>query len=96
VTELVLRPLAEADLDSIWEYTFANWGAAQARRYLGELREVFDEIARGLRTGRQLEGKHAGILRYRMRSHLIIYRKTERLTEVVRVLHQSMDIERHL
>ncbi|WP_323122551.1 type II toxin-antitoxin system RelE/ParE family toxin, partial [Burkholderia alba] len=32
-----LTPLAEADLEDIWTYTFEQWSLEQAERYVGDL-----------------------------------------------------------
>jgi toxin ParE1/3/4 len=34
-----LSPLAQADLDDIWNYSFRQWGEAQAEDYLYAVRD---------------------------------------------------------
>ncbi len=41
-----LTPLAEADLEAIWAYTYERWSLDQAERYIGELSAAFERLAR--------------------------------------------------
>jgi plasmid stabilization system protein ParE len=42
--KILLSPLAERDLVGIWRYSLAQWGEAQADRYLDELEEGFSAL----------------------------------------------------
>jgi len=86
------------DIENIWLYTVETWSAQQADRYYNL---IFDEIE--YIAEYPLLGKDYGHVRknYRcskIKSHLIFYRykTSEELVEIIRVLHQSMDIEERL
>ncbi|MBI0328345.1 type II toxin-antitoxin system RelE/ParE family toxin [Burkholderia plantarii] len=90
-----LTPLAEADLEGIWDYTAEQWAIEQAERYVGELVEAFERLARGDWVGRPSRARD-DYLRYLVGSHVVFYRETAEAVDVIRVLHQRMDVDRHL
>ena len=90
-----LTPLAQADLEDIWVYTFKKWSAAQADRYLRDLIAAFDDLATGRKVGRPADIR-AGYLKHGVGAHLIYFRSSSEGVEVVRVLHGRMDADRHL
>ncbi|MBC8732857.1 type II toxin-antitoxin system RelE/ParE family toxin [Paraburkholderia sp. UCT2] len=90
-----LTPLAESDLEDIWRYTSSNWSVDQADRYHRDLLSTIGALARGLKTGR-ICSVRAGYWRYTAGSHVIFYRDTDHTLDVIRILHQRMDVDRHL
>lgn len=40
-----LTPKAEEDLDIVWDYSFRQFGVAQADEYIGRIAAVFDVLA---------------------------------------------------
>lgn len=89
---------AAEDIENIWLYTFENWSLEQADRYVNL---IFDEIE--YLAGNPVAGKDFGQVRkaYRgskVKSHIIFYRYVEGQNdiEIIRVLHQRMDIENRL
>ena len=91
----LLSPRAEADLEEIWLYTYRNWSIEQADGYHAAIVDAFDGLATGGKTGRVVDIRD-GYFKYAVGSHLVFYRLTERELIVVRVLHQRMDVGRHL
>ena len=90
-----LSPLAEADLESIWLYTLKNWSLEQADHYQNEIIAVIEKIARGIKTGRPVNIRE-GYLKYAVGSHFVFYRQADSSLDVIRILHQRMDVEAHL
>ena len=95
MAEYRLSQLAEDDLAGIWFYTFENWSAGQADTYHRSIIAIVEALAEGTRTGRQTELR-AGLLKHPAGRHMVYYRQTETGIDVIRILHQSMDIDRHL
>jgi toxin ParE1/3/4 len=91
-----LSPLAQSDLDEIWNYTESRWGAGQAEAYIRQLWQHIRVIAAQPRTGRACPEVRAGYYKYRSGSHFLFYRITSDGVDVVRILHEWMDFERHL
>ena len=94
--KLVVSPRAQADIDDIWEYTVRRWGERQAETYIGLIKEGVDVIAENPAVGRPCDDVRPGYRRYPVGSHVLFYRVREEDVVVVRILHQRMDVERHL
>lgn len=92
---ILYTPLAEKDLEDIWLFTAARWSADQAETYTTELVTAVERMARGSTSGRPTVLRH-GMLKQRCGRHVIYFRKSGAELVVVRILHQSMDVERHL
>lgn len=90
-----LSPRAQADLKEIWSYTARRWSQEQADRYYGELVSVFEELTHGEKKGRAVDIRK-GYLKYPVRSHFIFYKVSGADIDIIRILHQRMDVERHL
>lgn len=100
-----LGAAAELDFANILKWTAENFGPRQSRTYRDTLIRAIadlangpdvagsrtrDEIMRGLRT---LDVARHG----RRGSHFLMYRvATQRTVEIVRILHDSMDLQRHI
>jgi toxin ParE1/3/4 len=91
-----LSPRAKRDLDEIWDYTEANWGFTQAEAYLRQIERSVLAIAADPRLGRSCDEIREGYRKYLTGSHVIFYRIVARHIEIVRILHQSRDFERHM
>ena len=94
-----LSPRAQSDLEEIWLHTFKNWSLKQADGYLTAIVDAFEGLAAGEKTGRPVDIRE-GYFKYPVGSHLVFYRFDEAGAEtglvVVRVLHQRMDVGKHL
>ena len=86
---------AQLDLLEIWEYTADNWSVEKANSYNMDLQSAFEELATGEMRGRPIEGRER-YMRFAVGSHFVIYRERSGGIAVVRILHQRMDIARHL
>ena len=96
MTAYRLSPAAAADLDAIWDYTADNWGVARANRYTDDIKQACGELANGSRTGRMINHVRSDYLKLNIGSHLIMYRKRSGVVDVIRILHQRMDLPAHL
>ena len=90
-----LSSLAEADLEEIWLYTLKHWSMEQADTYHRNLVAAFDGLAAGTKQGRP-----ADVLPYFQKylcgSHVVYFLDYPDHLDVIRVLHQRQDAERHL
>jgi toxin ParE1/3/4 len=97
VSRYVLSPAAQADLEQIWDYTNDHWGVDQAEEYLREVQRAIERAAANPRIGRDCDEIRPGYRKLAAGSHTLFYRvNAEGIIEVVRVLHQRMDVDRHL
>ena len=93
---LRLAPKARADLDAIWGHTAAQGGIDQAEDYVRALGETMKLIAASPGIGRGIDDIRPGYFKFPAASHVIFYRKAADAVEVIRILHKSMDVERHI
>jgi len=96
MTRLVFSPSAQRDIDSIFDYSAEYWGAPQAVRYVEDLRDICLSLANGTRRGQAVDYVRQGYSRIKAGSHFIFYRQSPTKTEIVRILHQRMNVESHL
>ena len=88
---------AYEDLKGIALYTQKNWGKSQRILYLKMMDDAFHELSAKPGQGRKIEDIRAGYYKYEIGRHLVFYRMvSEGDIEIVRILHQSMDVESHL
>ncbi len=94
---VLLSAAARRDLSGIWTYSAKRWDEAQADRYVRQFADSFDGLARGTLKGRNAKDIRTGYFKLAVGSHLVFYRMgAAGVIEVVRILHQRMDIDRHL
>ena len=88
---------AVEDLKDIGRHTTKQWGREQRNRYLGQLDSQFQALAADPDRGRECSHIREGYRRYPSGRHVIYYRQlsADRI-EIVRVLHDRMEPERHL
>ena len=97
MSRYLLSPAAQADLGQIWDYTHDRWGVDQAEEYLRELQRAIERAAANPRIGRACDEIRPGYRKLAAGSHTLFYQVTaEGVIDVVRVLHQRMDVDRHV
>lgn len=85
------------DLDKIWMYTFNKWTKEQADRYFDSIITEIEFLADNFMTGKSAEQTRKNYRVTKVKSHLIFFRKAENdIVEIVRILHQRMDIKTRL
>ncbi len=94
--KIVFSPKAKADLSDIWDYTFAEWGISQAEKYVRELWEVMRTQALNASASVDISDVRRGYRKIRAGSHVIFFKLTGDGIDVIRILHQRMDFDRHL
>lgn len=93
--QYVLSPMAEEDLEHIWTYTAREWSVEQAETYTNDIINLFEDFAEGRRVGRPVLVR-AGYLKALVGRHAIYFQTRGEVIAIIRILHQSMDVERHL
>ena len=86
------------DLEKIWLYKFENWSLEQADRYFNLLIDEIEYLTINPKSGIEYSHLRKGYFRSKVKSHIIFYRinlKDNEL-EIIRILHQQMDIESRL
>ena len=85
------------DLKKIWLYTLKKWSLEQADRYHELIINEIEFITDNFNIGRNIDYVRSGYRISKVKSHLIFYKKiNDNIIEIVRILHQNMDIENRL
>lgn len=94
----VISKEALKDLEKIWLYTFENWSQEQSDRYFNLMIDEIENMTKDPLSGKDCNELRKGYFCSRVKSHFIFYRINlkKKEIEVIRVLHQKMDIESRL
>lgn len=84
---------AVEDLTQIWDYTLNKWSENQADIYYSLLIENCKEISSNPGTGNKYSRIREGLLGRKTGKHIIFFREVaENEIEIVRILHEQMDL----
>ena len=97
MASFILTLQAEADFNDIGAYTQETWGHNQAIHYLTKLDETFRVLAAMPDLGKNRDDLRPNLKSYPCNRHMIFFRRNgQGDVEILRILHQRMDFERHL
>ena len=91
-----IRALARADLESIWLYTYEQWGIIQADSYLEALIQRFDWLVENPALGKPRDDVKQGYFCFPEGMHLVFYILVNHQLEIIGIPHQSMDVVEYL
>ena len=89
---------AISDLDEIWDYTVSVWSEDQAIKYYNSIYSAISFLAEHSSfPGKSYYQVKRSLWGYRVGHHIIFYRKhSDNRVAIIRILHERMDISRHL
>jgi toxin ParE1/3/4 len=87
---------AVSDLEEIWLYTVEKWSVEQADRYYNLIFDEINYLCKNSAAGKSMEHVRKGYRTSKVKSHLIFYRILNDTIEVIRILHERIDIENRL
>lgn len=89
---------AAEDIESIWLYTLENWSKEQADRYVNLIFDEIEYIAQHPQAGKDVGHVIKNYRCSKVKSHLVFYKTigTQETIEIIRILHERMDIESRL
>lgn len=89
-----ISPRALKDIDEIWLYTLKKWSRDQADKYYNLILDEIEGLSQNLHSGQSREYIKSGYRSSLVKYHIIFYTISEEdVLEVIRVLHQSKDLE---
>jgi len=91
-----LSEAALRDLQNISRYTLRHWGSIQEEKYLNSVWTEFQKISANPQNFRQRNDLFAECRIAPVGSHIILFRVQMGLIQIARVLHRSMDFNRHI
>ena len=97
MAKVVLRQEAIDDLNNIWRYTFDEWSEKQADKYYATIEFACTQIGKNPSLGRKYDEIRKNLLGLRMGKHIIFYQVISKdRIEVIRILHERMDLKNTL
>jgi toxin ParE1/3/4 len=92
-SRLLWSPEADDDLIWIWRRGVEEWTEELADKHLFEIEAACDRLLDDPSLGRARDELVAGMRSIPVHPHVVFYQVAKRTIEVVRVLHQRMDVE---
>jgi toxin ParE1/3/4 len=93
---IIKQALAEQDLVEIWLYTFNEWGEQQADKYLDDLNAAITLLANQPLACRERTELEPPVRIHHHGHPLIVYLALADGINLVRFLHESMDVDSQL
>ncbi len=90
--KFTLAPLAEADLEAIWNY-ISEFNEAAADKFIRDVSKKFELLADNDQIGRTQDNFIVELRMFPFKKYHIYYFPTEIGVEIYRVLHGSRDVE---
>ena len=90
---ILYRPEAIADIEDIAEYTTERWGPSQARSYIAALRKDIESLTEFALRYPMHESSQLGLRRMNSGHHLVFYLVTDQTIDIIRILHERMDVD---
>ena len=89
---------AQIDIENIWLYTFETWSIEQADRYFNLILDEIEFLTQNTNSGKDFNYIRKGYYRSKVKSHFIFYRINlkDNVIEIIRILHQQMNVETRL
>jgi len=92
-----LSKKAILDLKIIWNYTYEKWSENQADKYYRMLTDSFIEISKSPESGKRYPLIFEDLKGYKVGKHIIFYfEKADGIIEIVRILHEQMDLKNRM
>jgi|TARA_R100001244_G_scaffold44182_8_gene39959 toxin ParE1/3/4 len=93
VSDISYRPAAIADIEEIAEYTIERWGRNQGRSYVAALRKDIESLTEFALRYPLHETSKLNLRRMNSGHHLVFYLVTDQSVEIIRILHERMDVD---
>lgn len=97
MANVILRQEAIDDLNAIWGYTFENWSEQQADKYYSTIKSACKQIGKNPGLGKEYNDVSRNLFGLKSGKHIIFYQLvSDKEIEVVRILHERMDLKNRL
>ena len=82
---------AQADLETIGQYTDQQWGEGRGEAYIESLLDSMELLVSNPEMGHRMSPHHPDLRRVIFRHYVVQYRVLELEIEILRVLHRRVD-----
>lgn len=97
MAKVILRQEAINDLSDIWYYTLHKWSEKQADKYYNDIKIACKEIGENPTIGKNYTDISEQLLGFKSGKHILFYHQiSEDEIEVIRILHESMDLKNRI
>ncbi len=97
MSKYIISEKAIDDINNIWIYTAETWSTEQADRYYNLILDEIEFITKNYNQAKDFSKIRICYRYSKIKSHLIFFKEiNDQEIEVVRVLHEKMDIENRL
>lgn len=97
MAKVIFRQEAINDLNNIWNYTYEKWSENQADKYYTMLKIACEAIGKNPAIGKKYTQISPNLLGLHSGRHIVFYQVVqENEVEIVRILHEQMDLKRRL
>ena len=97
MSKYIINEKALDDINKIWIYTAETWSIEQADRYYNLILDEIEYIVDNFEMARDFGNVRKNYRCSKVKSHLVFFKKTKtNEIEIIRVLHEKMDIENQL
>lgn len=94
MASVILRQAAINDLNNIWDYTLQEWSENQAEKYYNTIKLACIEIGKNPSIGKCYTEISKHLFGLKRGKHIIFYHLiSENEIEVIRILHERMDLK---
>lgn len=94
MAKVILRQKAIDDLNYIWMYTSIKWSEVQADKYYATVKDACLGIGENPEVGKKYDVVSENLLGLKTGRHIIFYQSmSEDRIEVIRILHERMDLK---
>jgi len=89
---------ASNDLEEIWVYTLLHWSVEQADRYINLIVDEIEYLTQEPHSGKDYSYVKKDYWCSKVKSNLVFYKinNKENVLEIIRILHQQMDVDARL
>jgi toxin ParE1/3/4 len=91
----LLYPKAIDDLESIYLYSAREFGIKRTDDYILAIESGFQNVANDPLISRKCDDVRQNLRAFNIGSHVIFFKITHYGIAVIRILHQTMDFNRH-
>jgi toxin ParE1/3/4 len=91
----LLSPLAQRDLEGIWDYSAKTWGIKQAQLYIRQIEACLIELNSSPHRARECDDIRVGYRKYPIGEHMLFLKIISEDIHIIRILHSRMDFNRH-
>ncbi len=97
MAEFIINEKAIEDLNNIWIYTAETWSVVQANRYYNLIMDEIEFVADNFETTKDFGDIRKDYRYSKVKSHLIFCKRVgDTEMEVVRILHERMDLKNRI